>query len=452
MKKMTIIGGASVRAVFFAHELAKRAGKLGITKLCLLDPDVEKLRRIGAVARYAVSRVTNALTVELETDTDRAIAGTDYFVTTIRVGGDASRVQDEEIAQQFGLLGQETTGVGGFLMAARSIPVLVEYCRKIQEKAPDAWIFNFTNPSGLVTQALRQKGFDRVIGICDTPSSTKLRIAHARGLDNDRFYMEFFGLNHLSFAHKAVYEGQDILSDLVSDPTLPEQVGELAMFDPGLIELLGCIPNEYLYYYFYRNEVCGNIRAAGNTRARMVEQNNRALLDALGRIDLEQHPEEGLRIYLKYMFRREETYMSIETTKKVLHPPETLEMPNTQGYAGVAMDFIEAMAAPEGRDLILSVPNGDAIPGLAPDDVIEVTCRVSSAGAQPVPIGPVDPMLFSLISAVKAFERLAVQAIDERSVRLAVKALVAHPLIGDYKTAEGVIHEFLKQNPEHMWN
>ena len=239
MKKLTIIGGGSVRAPFFANSLAKRAKALHISTLCLYDTDPEKLRIIGSIAKHAAGKVAPDLNVVLETDITKAISGTGYFGTTIRVGGDHSRVVDEQIAVKNGVLGQETTGAGGFFMAARSIPVLADYCRRIKELAPDAWIFNFTNPSGLVTQAMRSLGYDHVIGICDTPSSTKLRIAEAMGYDNDRFIMEFFGLNHLSWAREAIYEGKEVMSDILSDSELPKTVDERAMFDADLIGLLG---------------------------------------------------------------------------------------------------------------------------------------------------------------------------------------------------------------------
>lgn len=254
MKKLTIIGGRSVRAPFFANSLAKKADALHISTLCLYDIDPEKLRIIGAIAKHAAARVNPKLRVVLETDLTAAIRDTDYFVTTIRVGGDHSRVVDEQIAVKNGVPGQETTGAGGFFMAARSIPVLVEYCRLIKELAPRAWIFNFTNPSGMVTQALRSLGYDRVIGICDTPSSTKLRIAQAMGYDNNRFSMEFFGLNHLSWARRAVYEGRDVMGDILKDSELPRKVGELSMFDQELIRLIGHIPNEYLYYFYIQGQ------------------------------------------------------------------------------------------------------------------------------------------------------------------------------------------------------
>ena len=163
MKKLTIIGGGSVRAPFFANSLAKRAHTLHISTLCLYDIDSEKLRVIGSIAKHAVAKIAPDLQVILETDLTKAITGTDYFVTTIRVGGDHSRVVDEQIAIKNGVLGQETTGAGGFFMAARSIPVLADYCRRIKELAPNAWIFNFTNPSGLVTQAMHSLGYEMCI-------------------------------------------------------------------------------------------------------------------------------------------------------------------------------------------------------------------------------------------------------------------------------------------------
>lgn len=442
MKKLTIIGGGSVRAPFFANSLAKRAHALHISTLCLYDTDPEKLRIIGSIAKHAAAKISSELQVVLETDLTKAITGTDYFVTTIRVGGDHSRVVDEQIATKNGVLGQETTGAGGFFMAARSIPVLVDYCRKIKELAPEAWIFNFTNPSGLVTQAMRSLGYDHVIGICDTPSSTKLRIAEAMGYNNDRFIMEFFGLNHLSWARKAIYEGKEVMSDILADPELPKKVGELAMFDTDLIRLLGHIPNEYLYYYYYRDKATGNIHQAGTTRGLSVESNNIQMLKELAALDLDNSADEAERIYLRHMYAREASYMQIETSKKVMHTPEILEMPQGEGYAGIAMDYIAAVESGQSRQVVLSVPNNGSIDGLADDDVVEITCTVDRCGAHPVHIGEVEPSIFSLITAVKAYERLSVQAILEGSTDAAVNALMTHPLIGSYNVAKSLISDF----------
>jgi 6-phospho-beta-glucosidase len=441
MKKMTVIGGGSVRAPFFAYGLAKRAAALHISELCLFDTDPEKLRLIGGLAIFAAKKINPELNIVLETDEDKAITGTDYFVVTIRVGGDHSRVLDEEIAVQNGVLGQETTGVGGFFMAARSIPALITYYEKIRRLAPNARIFNFTNPSGMVTQALRSLGYDRVIGICDTPSSTKLRIAQAMGYDNDRFYLEFFGLNHLSWARKAVYKGKDVMADILNTPGITQKVGELGMFDPELLRMIGHIPNEYLYYYYYRDKSVDHIKQAGTTRGIRVEENNKRMLAALAAA--EGKGETGLRIYLEHMFARESSYMEIETSKKVLHVPEKIAMPESEGYAGIAMDFIAALEHEQETYVVLSVPNQGSIHGLADDDVVEITCGVNRNGPRPVPVGTLGDEVFSIIKGVKVFERLSVDAIIGGRTELAVRALMAHPLIGAYHVAKNLVAGFM---------
>lgn len=446
MKKWTIIGGGSVRAVFFAHSLARRAKELHVGTLCLYDTDVEKLHLIGTIASYAAAQTAPDMRVVLETDEEAAICGTDYFVTTIRVGGDHTRVEDEDIARKYGILGQETTGAGGFFMAARSLPVLADYCEKIQRKAPQAWIFNFTNPSGLMTQALRDMGYDRVIGICDTPSSTKLRIAEAMGYDNSQFYLEFFGLNHLSWARRAIYQERDVLDDILQNKELTKKVGELGMFDPEFLELLGHIPNEYLYYYYYRDEAVSHIAQSNCTRGHLVESNNLQLMEELRQIDPKQNPEAALKQYLFRMYRREAAYMTVETGgKQVMHVPDTLEMPSGEGYAGIAMDFAAAIESGQPGYVILSVPNQGSISGLADTDVVEITCQVNQDGPHPVHIGKIADEPLALMIAVKTYENLTVEAIRTRSKRVAVRALLAHPLIGSYSIAKGLVADFTRQ-------
>ena len=180
--KIAVIGGAGVRTVIFINGLLKRYRKLHIEEVRLFDLNQEKQEIIGKLCRHVVEREKEDLKVEVCGDCREAVRGVDYIVTTIRVGGDHSRVQDERAALSEGVLGQETTGAGGFAMAARAIPVLLDYCRIFRECAPDAWIFNFSNPSGMVTQALVSEDFDRVIGICDAPSATKFRMAQKLGV------------------------------------------------------------------------------------------------------------------------------------------------------------------------------------------------------------------------------------------------------------------------------
>ena len=174
--KIGVIGGAGVRTVIFINGLLKRYKKLNIDEVVLYDIDFEKLSVISKLCRHVVKREGKDLVVREVFDPVEAIRGMDYIVTTLRVGGDHSRVVDESVALSNGVIGQETTGVGGFSMAVRTIPVLMDYCELIEKHAPEAWIFNFTNPSGLVTQALHSAGHHHIIGICDAPSSLKYRM------------------------------------------------------------------------------------------------------------------------------------------------------------------------------------------------------------------------------------------------------------------------------------
>lgn len=206
--KIAVIGGAGVRTVIFINGLLERYKKLNIDEVVLYDIQEEKQRIIEKLCKHVVERKNEELKVWAVSDPVEAITGADYIVTTLRVGGDHSRVVDETIALDLGVIGQETTGVGGFSMAVRTIPVLMEYCELIKKHAPNAWIFNFTNPSGLVTQALRSAGYDRIIGICDAPSSTKFRMARDLGVTEDELYVEFFGLNHLSWIRSVKKKGK----------------------------------------------------------------------------------------------------------------------------------------------------------------------------------------------------------------------------------------------------
>ena len=273
--KIAVIGGAGVRTVIFINGLLRRYKKLNIDEVSLFDINKEKLDIIGKLCMYVVEREKKDLRITLCDTCEGAVAGTDYIVTTLRVGGDHSRVQDERAALNAGVIGQETTGAGGFSMAARTIPVLLDYCRIFQKYAPDAWIFNFSNPSGLVTQALTQAGYDKVIGICDAPSATKFRMAERLGVEEDELYVEFFGLNHLSWISSVKKKGKEILSELVNDEIFLDSMQEFKTMDPEAIRSSKMLPNEYLYYYYHREKALEHILNSENTRG---ESSTRALM------------------------------------------------------------------------------------------------------------------------------------------------------------------------------
>ncbi|MBR5366697.1 MAG: glycoside hydrolase [Clostridia bacterium] len=442
--KIGVLGGAGVRTVIFINGLLKRYRKLHIDEVVLYDIDFKKLAIIGKLCRHVVAREGCDLVVREVYDAVDAIRGMDYIVTTLRVGGDHSRVIDETVALRNGVIGQETTGVGGFSMAVRTIPVLLDYCQLIAEYAPDAWIFNFTNPSGLVTQALHSAGCHRVIGICDAPSSMKYRMAQYLGVTEEELYVEFFGLNHLSWIRSVEVRGEEIMPKLIGDDDFLASIQELEIFDPAVIRDTGMLPNEYLYYYYHREKALANIQKSEMTRGQTIEQVNLAMMKELGEMDIDADPEGALQIFLWYMQLRENSYMSIESgsANRPLLEKGTLSVPEGMGYAGVMLDCIEGMQSEEGRTLVLSVLNRGAIPFLCDEDVVEVTCRVSKNGIEPVKQTSVPAMCEMYIRLIKYYERKSVEAVLDGDEDKAVEALMLHPLVNSYSLAKKLIADY----------
>lgn len=442
--KIGVIGGAGVRTVIFINGLLKRYKKLHIDEVVLYDVNLEKLEVISKLCNHVVRREGKDLVVRHVSDPVDAIRGMDYIVTTLRVGGDHSRVVDETVALKNGVIGQETTGVGGFSMAVRTIPVLLEYCKLIEQYAPEAWIFNFTNPSGLVTQALHSAGYHRVIGICDAPSSMKYRMAQNLGVTEEELYVEFFGLNHLSWIRSIQLRGEEIMPKLIADDAFLSSIQELAIFDKDVIRRTAMLPNEYLYYYYHREKALNNINKSDMTRGQTIEKVNQQMFEELRGMDVDADPEDMLQVFLYYMQLRENSYMSIESgsANRPMLEKGHLPVPEGMGYAGVMLDCIEGMQSESGRTLVLSVLNQGSIPFLQDDDVVEVTCNVSSRGIEPVKQAEIPEMCELYIRLIKRYERLTVDAVREGSEEKAIDALMLHPLINSYSLAKKLIADY----------
>lgn len=218
--KLTLIGGGSVRTPLAVAATLRRAQRIGLEELCLIDVDLERLHIFGVLSREVARSVGSSVPITLATDAREALAGARYVTTTFRVGSERGRVLDERIALRHGVLGQETTGAGGFAMAMRSIPAILRCAELLEEVSPGVWIINFTNPAGLVTQALCDRGFSRTIGICDSANGAKNAVASWLGVDERRLRAEVFGLNHLSWARRVLLGGEDALAPLLCDPAL----------------------------------------------------------------------------------------------------------------------------------------------------------------------------------------------------------------------------------------
>lgn len=442
--KIAVIGGAGVRTVIFINGLLRRYKKLNIDEVSLFDINKEKLDIIGKLCMYVVEREKKDLRITLCDTCEGAVVGTDYIVTTLRVGGDHSRVQDERAALNAGVIGQETTGAGGFSMAARTIPVLLDYCRIFQKYAPDAWIFNFSNPSGLVTQALTQAGYDKVIGICDAPSATKFRMAERLGVEEDELYVEFFGLNHLSWISSVKKKGKEILSELVNDEIFLDSMQEFKTMDPEAIRSSKMLPNEYLYYYYHREKALEHILNSENTRGEAIEKINQQMMKELSGMDINADPEEALQTFLYYMQVRENSYMSVESGVSVrpLLEKGKLPVPEGMGYAGVMLDCIEGMQSEEGKYLVLCIKNQGSLNFLDNDDIVEVTCKVSSRGIEPVKFGKIPLYCENLIRTVKSYEKCSIEAIVTNDREKVVWALAMNPLVNSWSVARKLEEEF----------
>lgn len=442
--KIGVIGGAGVRTVIFINGLLKRYKKLNIDEVVLYDINREKLEIIEKLCRHVVNREGKDLSVRAVFDPVDAIRGMDYIVTTLRVGGDHSRVVDESVALKNGVIGQETTGVGGFSMAVRTIPVLMEYCDLIEKYAPDAWIFNFTNPSGLVTQALHSAGHHRIIGICDAPSSMKYRMAQNLGVTEEELYVEFFGLNHLSWIRSVQVNGEEIMPKLIADEAFLSSIQELEIFDRDVIRKTGMLPNEYLYYYYHREKALANINKSDMTRGQTIEKVNIQMMKELREMDIDADPEGALQVFLYYMQLRENSYMSIESgsANRPMLEKGSLPVPEGMGYAGVMLDCIEGMQSETGRTLVLSVLNQGCIPFLSDEDVVEVTCNVSKNGIEPVKQTEIPEMCELYIRLIKRYERLTVEAVRDHSEDKAVEALMLHPLVNSWSLAKKLIADY----------
>jgi 6-phospho-beta-glucosidase len=454
--KMTLIGGGGVRSPLFVASALRRYERINLDELCLMDIDSEKLHLMGGLCQHLAERMTSPVNISTTTDPREALQNAAYVVTSIRVGKESGRVLDEKIALRHGVLGQETTGPGGFAMALRSIPALLAYAELIQEVCPQAWMFNFTNPAGLVTQALQDAGYERTVGICDGANLAQHAVANWMNVDYHNVKAEVYGLNHLSWTRAVYIDGKDQLAGLLNDPDFLTGT-ELRVFEPELVKAFGVWLNEYLYYYYYAEQAVKKIQRDELTRGEEVLLLNNRLLNQLRETDISKHPTEALKAYYAYEERRTSTYMhyarpdspTIEEAEAELHEHQTAD--NTgEGYAGVALDIIEAFESDSPAYIGLNVPNQRAISCMQPDDVVEIICRVDAAGIHPQPIGEIPEDQELLMRAVKYYERRTVNAIQKHSRQEAIMALMTHPLVVSYSLAKTLVDEYLEAHAEYI--
>jgi 6-phospho-beta-glucosidase len=473
--KIAIIGAGGLRTPLVLRAIARRAERLGLEELALMDPDGRRLGLMAALAaaeleagaaagdaalRYFAQRVK----VRRGGDVGKAVEGADFVVSTFRVGGMEGRVADERVALGLGLLGQETTGPGGFAMAMRTIPVLFGLIDEMERRCPGAWLVNFANPSGLLTEAARNlRRYEKTVGICDAPSSLAAIAAIALGERAEDIALGYFGLNHLGWVRSVKSASGERLPELIA---MLEAAGGIPgyPFPPSFVRALGMLPNEYLYYYYFRRASVENMLAAKRTRGESLLAENEAVFRAL---EIAAAGREGgdaaamAAAYSSYLEGRLSSYMRTETGEAEERPSPAGADPgiaarlgaaldalaeDDEGYAGVALGLIEALSGQGTRRAIVNVPNAGAISGVAADAVVEVPALVGKAGVEPLAQGEVPEACLGLMLQVKAYERLTARAAVEGSRALALQALVLHPLVGDIGLAERLLSGYVARH------
>lgn len=457
--KITVIGGGGVRGPLFVASALRRAKAIGLDEISLMDIRPDKLEMMAAISHQIGLMMASPVRITHTTDAVAALDGASHVVTAIRVGDEMGRVHDERIALKHGVLGQETTGPGGFAMAMRSIPAIERYAALMNKLCPQAWLFNFTNPAGLVTQALRNQGFQRIVGICDGANEAQHQVANWLKVDYRQLRPQVFGLNHLSWTRSMLNGEQEVLQPLLNDASFLSS-SSLKVFQPDLIRQFGMWLNEYLYYFYYSDQAVEQILGDGKTRGEEILELNQRLMEQLNDLDVAQNPAKALAVYQAYNDRRGATYMhyarpdapSLEQADQNADAsaPREFDPVAGEGYAGVALDIIQGLEGSEAIYTALNVPNEGAMDCMTADDVVEVSCVVDAAGIRPLPIGQVPEHQELLMRSVKYYEKLAVQSILERSREKAILALTVHPLVMSYSRATVLVDEYLTAHRQYV--
>ncbi|MFE3684312.1 6-phospho-beta-glucosidase [Streptomyces sp. NPDC059095] len=441
--RLTILGGGGFRVPLVYGALLRDRAPGRVTEVVLYDLDAARLHAIGRVLADRAYGIEDAPSVRTTTDLDEALRGTDFVFSAIRVGGLEGRAADERIALAEGVLGQETVGAGGIAYGLRTVPVAVEIARRVKALAPEAWVINFTNPAGLVTEAMAEHLGDRVVGICDSPVGLARRVARTLGVDPATARLDYVGLNHLGWLH-GLYEGEKNVL-----PGLFEQGDELLtsfeegkLFGAEWLRSLGSVPNEYLHYYYFNREAVKAYQRAEQTRgAFLKDQQARFYATA------ETVPDASVwAAWDRTRAERDATYMAANRNLSGAGSRDDDDM-ESGGYENVALALMRAIARNEAATLILNVRNGNSLRALDERAVIEIPCRVDASGPSPLPVSQLTGHEAGLVSAVKAVERCVLEAAGTGSARAAVKAFALHPLIDSVQVARKLLDGYRSAHP-----
>jgi len=403
--KLAVVGAGST----YTPELVSGLSRVDIDELWLHDIDRERLEVVGGLAARMLDRAGYRGVLEPTGDLDAAVEGADFVLIQIRVGGQEARLRDETVPLACGCIGQETTGAGGFAKAMRTVPVVLEIAERVRTlAAPDAWIVDFTNPVGIVTRALLDDGY-RAVGLCNVAIGFQRSFARRLGVEPERIVVDQVGLNHLTWVRAARLDGRDVLPELLAEHG--DELADELELPPALLDELGAVPSYYLRYFYAHDEVLAE-QLDGRPRAARVAEIEAELLDL--------YRDPGLN-----------------------EKPALLEQRGGAFYSEAAVGLVSSLLNGDGAVHEVDVRNGGTLAGLADDDVVEVPARVGRDGIEPLEQAPLAPELLGLVQHVAAYERLTAQAAVTGDLELARKALLTHPLIGQYDVTNELLERLL---------
>jgi 6-phospho-beta-glucosidase len=416
--KIAVVGGGSTYTPELIEGITVRGDRLPVDELVLLDPDPERAEVVGGLARRMLDRLEWRGRLIITPNTDGALDGADFVVVQLRVGGQAARFVDETLPLRFGTIGQETTGAGGFAKALRTVPVVLDIAERAAKRAaPGHWIVDFTNPVGIVSQALLDDGH-RAIGLCNVAIGFQRRFAERFSVAPERVELEHVGLNHLTWERAIRIDGVDRLPELLE--TEGQQIADDVGMPLELIQGLRAIPSYYLRYYYLFDSVLADQRSEGH----------------------ETRAEEVIEIETRLL----EMYRDPNLTEK----PALLANRGGAFYSEAAAALIASLHDGTGDIQIVNVRNGGCLPDLSPDAVVEIPARVDRDGAHPLPLAPLDPLMRGLVQQMKAYEELAVAAARSGDRAVALKALLANPLVRNWEVARPLLDALLEVNRAHL--
>ncbi|WP_374056156.1 6-phospho-beta-glucosidase [Rossellomorea sp. FM04394] len=428
--KIVTIGGGSSYTPEFVEGLIKRYDELPVSELWLVDIEAgkDKLAIVGNLAKRMVEKAGVPMEIHLTLDRKEALVDADFVTTQMRVGQLKARILDERLPIKYGMIGQETNGAGGLFKGMRTIPVLLDIADEMQELCPDAWLINFTNPAGMVTEALLRYGsHSKVVGVCNLPINTRMTLARLLDVEVERLHIDFAGLNHMVYGLDVMVDGKSVLGDVLevmSDPDKQVSMRNIAPlpWEPEFIKSLGIIPCPYHRYFYKTSDILEKQLEefkTGTTRAEVVQQLENELF--------ELYKDENLDI----------------------KPPQ-LEQRGGAYYSDAACNLISSIYNDRGDIQTLNVQNDGAISDLPRESAVEVNCVVTKSGPKPIAVGELPVAVSGLVHQIKSFERVAAEASVTGSYEKAMLAMTINPLVTSDVKAKLLLDEMLEVHKEYL--